>query len=173
MRKNERGFSTVELLVCFIIVTTIVISMFDLIMNYKNRQQVESINSQMVTYKNTVTKVIEDDIIKHGGVSFATIAGNTVTLVFRNREEATLFFETKESDKEVWGSITYQGEQFPTTDIPDMTFRLTPSEEDSNALIFKGCDQSGTFVLGIPFSHPDLMSAMGIYLTVPCSPLSS
>lgn len=169
MKLNERGISTVELLVCFIIVTTIVISMFDLIMNYKNRQQVESINSQMVTYKNTVTKVIEDDIVRHGGISSVTREENTFNITFRDGQEATLFFETKESDGEVWGSVTYQGERFSTTDIPDMTFRLTPNEEDSNELAFSECNGSGTFVLQIPFSHPDLMSAMGINITAPCS----
>lgn len=170
MRKNERGFSTVELLVCFIIVTTIVISMFDLIMNYKNRQQVESINSQMVTYKNTVTKVIEDDIIHNGGMSSVTRSGNTLTFTFRNRKSATLSFD---SNGESVGNITYQGEMFLTTDIPDMTFRLTPGEGDSNSLRLVECQETGTFVLGIPFSHPDLTSAMGIYLTIPCGPFIS
>lgn len=169
-RLNQKGFSTVELLVCFIIVTTIVISMFDLIMNYKNRQQVESINSEMVTYKNTVTKTIEDDIVNNGGMYSVTQNGNILSFTFRNGVMATLSFET---DGETKGSITYQGEIFLTDDIPDMTFRLTLSEEDSNSLLLQTCEGSGTFRLGIPFSHPDLMSAMGIYLTVPCGPLIS
>ncbi len=170
MRKNERGFSTVELLVCFIIVTTIVISMFDLIMSYKNRQQVESINSQMVTYKNTITKVIEDDVIRHGGVSsFYSSDKRTFLFTFLDHTTATLIlFSNGENES----SITYQGETFPTMDIPDMILRLDPSEEDSNSLSFGSCDGGGTLFLRIPFSHPDLTSAMGINLTIPCVPSS-
>ena len=41
MRKlNNKGITAIELLVCFIIVSVIVVSLFDLIISYRNREQI-------------------------------------------------------------------------------------------------------------------------------------
>ena len=47
-RLNNKGMTAVELLVCFIIVSAIVVSMFNLIMNYRNREQIEEINNEVI-----------------------------------------------------------------------------------------------------------------------------
>ena len=45
MKLNKKGITSVELLVSFIIVSTIVVGMFNLIMNYRNKEQIEEINN--------------------------------------------------------------------------------------------------------------------------------
>ena len=49
---NKKGITSVELLVCFIIISTIVVSMYNLILNYRNREQIEEINNEVVSYAN-------------------------------------------------------------------------------------------------------------------------
>ena len=45
---NKKGITSVELLVCFIIISTIVVSMYNLILNYRNREQIEEINKHAI-----------------------------------------------------------------------------------------------------------------------------
>lgn len=70
---NNKGLTAIEVLVCFVIISIIVISMFNIINNYKNKRDLESYKLDITTYKNTVTKTIYDDIIKNDGVISATI----------------------------------------------------------------------------------------------------
>ncbi len=150
--KNEKGFTIVEIIICFVIVTTIVISMFDLIMNYKNRQQVESINSQMIAYKNSLTKVIQDDVI-YQQLHKAECGEKTVTFTFANDTTATLIYEEK--------GITYNGIHYSTEEIPDFTLAISEINCQTT--------DNNVFLLKIPFTHPDLVLGMGIYLSIPLS----
>ena len=63
-RLNNKGMTAVELLVCFIIVSAIVVSMFNLILNYRNKEQIEEINNEVINYANNLQKDIQDDFIK-------------------------------------------------------------------------------------------------------------
>ena len=56
MRKlDNKGFTVVELTLSFIFVFTIAFSMYELLFNYRVRQNEESIKSQMMDYKNEVS----------------------------------------------------------------------------------------------------------------------
>ena len=70
---NNKGLTAIEILVCFAIISVIVISMFNIINNYKEKKDLESYKLDITTYKNTVTKTIYDDIIKNKGVISASI----------------------------------------------------------------------------------------------------
>lgn len=63
-RLNNKGMTLIELLICFSICSAIVISMFHTIMKYQEEQQTESLRSDVVNYKDTITKLIQTDIIK-------------------------------------------------------------------------------------------------------------
>lgn len=77
IKVNQRGITSIEILICFSIATVIVISMFKAIDAYKDRQDLESYKSTITTYKNTLTKAIEDKIIEKGGVYQANVITNT------------------------------------------------------------------------------------------------
>lgn len=63
---NNKGMTAVEILVTFVIMVVIVVSMYDSIMNLKNKETVASYRNSLVTYKNLLTKEIQDDLIKVG-----------------------------------------------------------------------------------------------------------
>lgn len=65
---NNKGLTAIEVLICFSITAVIVISLFKTINNYKTKGAIESDKNLITTYKNTVTKTIQEDIIKRGGV---------------------------------------------------------------------------------------------------------
>lgn len=71
---NEKGMSVIEVVLTFALIMTIVAGILALIMNYRNKMQTNLTYLDLSTYKNTITKEIQDDImtlgvadINHGG----------------------------------------------------------------------------------------------------------
>lgn len=76
---NNKGMTTVEILISFILIATISASLFAIVTNYNNKRQVESDRLQINEYKNVLEKTIQDDIIKIGVSSaskYEVIDGN-------------------------------------------------------------------------------------------------
>lgn len=79
---NNKGVTTVELLVSFIIVIAIVVGLFDVMMNYKNKQQIESIKNSVITYSNSLQKTIQDDMIKGHVISVSNLSTDKKSALF-------------------------------------------------------------------------------------------
>ena len=62
---NNKGMSLLEVVLCFAIVSAVVIGMFNVIMTYETEEVSEAIRSDIIEYKNIVTKVLQDDIFRH------------------------------------------------------------------------------------------------------------
>ena len=86
MKLNNKGITSVELLVCFIIVSTIVVSMYNLILNYRNREQIEEINNEVVAFSNTLQRDIQEDLINGHLVNVSNVSadGYSATFSFDN-----------------------------------------------------------------------------------------
>ena len=65
-RLNNKGITTVEVLICFVLVVIITISMYQAVSAYNERRIIEGYKQQIITYKNILTKAIQDDFIKIG-----------------------------------------------------------------------------------------------------------
>ncbi len=63
---NNKGMTLIELLVSFSIAATIVVSMFNVVINYQKEESIQAIKNDIISYKNTITKIIQTDIIKGG-----------------------------------------------------------------------------------------------------------
>ena len=63
---NEKGMSVIEVILTFALIMTIVASILALIMNYRNKMQTNLTYLDLSTYKNTITKEIQDDIMRLG-----------------------------------------------------------------------------------------------------------
>lgn len=66
---NNKGMTAVEILVCFVLVVIISVSMYTTVSSYQNKQQIEAFKEKIYTYKNLLTKEINDDLIKDGLVT--------------------------------------------------------------------------------------------------------
>ena len=60
---NNKGMTIVEILVCFVLVVSLSVSLFTTLNNYSSIQQLESDRSQIIKYKNLLTKEIQNDLI--------------------------------------------------------------------------------------------------------------
>jgi hypothetical protein len=79
---NNHGITTIEVLLCFILVSIITISMYGTISTFNQKRLVESYKSKIYTYKNLLTKEIQDDFIKVGlthALYTKNVSGNTTT----------------------------------------------------------------------------------------------
>lgn len=60
--KKKTGLTTLELLLSFILMMIIVIGMFRIVFNYKEKGRILAINNQLNTYKSMVTKFLNDEM---------------------------------------------------------------------------------------------------------------
>lgn len=59
---NEKGFTVIELILSFALVMILAISMFTLVNNYREKQEKESINRDLLELKNKVTQDVYQDM---------------------------------------------------------------------------------------------------------------
>ena len=102
---NKKGITSVELLVCFIIISTIVVSMYNLILNYRNREQIEEINNEVISFSNNLQETIQSDLIMGHLVSVRNISndGYSATITFDNPNSYTTTLTIKPNE----GIISY------------------------------------------------------------------
>lgn len=87
---NNKGLTAVEILVCFVLVSIIIISMMNVVTNYKDKEEQESYKNSITTYKNILTKTIYDDIINNKGVVSASASQVTNPTTVKDDLEQTL-----------------------------------------------------------------------------------
>ena len=66
IKLNNKGITTIEVLLCFVLIVIISVSMYNTISTYNERRILESDKQAIISYKNTLTKTIQDDFIKIG-----------------------------------------------------------------------------------------------------------
>lgn len=72
-RLNNKGMTTIEILVSFILVAILSATMYTTVSNYNTKRKIESDKLEINTYKNLLTKQIQDDLIKIGLVGANTL----------------------------------------------------------------------------------------------------
>ena len=126
MRMNKKGMTSVELLAAFAIISVIVVGLFDMVLNYKNRQQIEAVYSEVTAYANNLQKVVQDDFIKKHLTSASIVSlGKQVNVTMNNPAKTTSFIISAgryDSNLNVVsvGTITYDGTKYPPPSIPDL-----------------------------------------------------
>ncbi len=67
MRKlNNRGITTIEVLICFVLVIVITVSIYATVSSLNEKKIIEGYKEKIYNYKNLLTKDIQDDFIKIG-----------------------------------------------------------------------------------------------------------
>ena len=62
---NNKGMSAVEVLITFTLIAIISISLLNVVMAYKDREDTESYKQEIITYKNNITKLLQDDATRY------------------------------------------------------------------------------------------------------------
>ena len=72
---NNKGFTTVEVLVCFVIISIVMMSLFSTISAFNEKKIQESYRAKVYEFKNDITKKIQEDIVRRG-LTYAKIRDN-------------------------------------------------------------------------------------------------
>ena len=60
-RLNNKGMTTVEVIICFVLVVLITVSMYTTISSYSTKLRTEENKAAILNYKEVLTKDIQDD----------------------------------------------------------------------------------------------------------------
>lgn len=194
---NNHGMTAVEILVCFVLMSILAVSMYSSIASYKNKQSIESAKEKIFTYKNLLTKEIQDDLIKKGLVSaeISETINETkgkpenlpskvfkVDFLFRDGSKKQLVINRRlASDYSVVDcasekindafSIQYGEEgNLMTYDLPDVGYGENQCGEKVLDLRINNVDinkDNNILTIYIGFYHPDLGTRYGIDIVCP------
>lgn len=147
---NNHGLTAVEVLICFSITAVIVISLFKIINNFNEKQAIESKKNLIQTYKNTVTKTIQDDILAGGGVQevicmnddydsgrvsvelkINQFYSSKITINFNGEEENDNIEEYIEYEYKAFDEVENK-EKFTLKDIPGVEFNEPKIDYDED-----------------------------------------
>ena len=98
MKLNNKGVTTIEILISFVLLAIIVVSLYGSVESYKNKQNIESEKNQIMTYKNLLTKEIQDDLIMKGLID-VTVKHQPFVAVPITPETYTVNFSFKDGTK--------------------------------------------------------------------------
>ncbi len=121
---NNKGITTIEVLLCFIIVVVITVSMHSTISYYSQRRILESHKQKIINYKNLLTQDIQNDLIRIG-VTSAKVTKDII--VEESKARYVLDMDLRDSSKrrliveQTFAESTYHPKGSTTSDD---TFRV-------------------------------------------------
>ena len=195
MKLNNKGVTTIELLISFVLLAIIVVSLYGSVESYKNKQNIESEKNQIMTYKNLLTKEIQDDLImkglidvtvKHQPFVAVPITPETYTVDFSFRDGTKSQLIVKRvlandygvegsgdctSERKDYFSISYGPEDDLTEyELPDLG--SGKNNEGCKVLDLRMSDinintDNDILTIDIRFYHPDFSTKYGIDIACP------
>ena len=159
---NQSGFTVIELVLSFVFVFTIALSMFELLFNYRQRRDEESVRLQMQDYSSEITLAIQKDITERvlKSIDYCKsnnkIIPNCLKLYFNDNTNKELSVEEDTTTYDVktnyikYGKITYKPDDAPLIKFKSDYILDRTYEEDNlsdNSIIYK---------INIPITHNDL-----------------
>lgn len=149
IKLNNKGMTAIELLITFTILSFVLVGMFDMVLNYKNKEQKESLRTSIMDYENKLQKTIQDDLIK----------GHLVNAVVYNKTNASFQmtndgnYQTNLSiDLSNFNIIYGESGKEITYPLPKITDLIIKTEETYIELV--GTDHP-FLKINIALSHPD------------------
>lgn len=167
---NENGFTVIELVLSFTLVMFLAVAMFAIVNNYRNRQQIEVVNRELTTLKNTLTQDIYEDInkkkvkkIEYCKDASSNIINQCIYIYFQDGSNKQLRVEMDEVLDDTIEGTTFKYEDFSIVyetvkyknPVPKFTkivsdYMLTYSTEEDNL-------EYGTiYKIQIILSHQDI-----------------
>lgn len=170
---NHKGFSVVELVVSFALISIIVIGMLSIALSYRGQAQLSTQKLEMQKYRMTLTREIQKDILDYGvmDMNYCQDEGvsnrNCLIITFKNEDSKKLeLFNTDVTNR----YIRYGGHKFSI----DEYFPIPPTSlEDASIILprdgiaFKKEDigeNNAVYEIDIPIYHVDLEDNFGIHI---------
>lgn len=93
MKLNDKGMTLIELIISFAILALLVFSMLGTVISVKKKASDEAFSKEMVEFKNTLVKDIEDDLIKNT-VNNVTCSDHTCTITYDDSTTTVIAFSS-------------------------------------------------------------------------------
>ncbi len=158
---DKKGFTSIELLVSFIIVSAIAIGLFDVVLNYKNKQQISSFETSLQAFINTTTKMIQDDLIKRR-LTNASISGSSVTFYLKTAKDGSNQTHLVLNQSEMFIRYGATGKEI-RYDFP----KIVDLKIASYQFKFVGSGTGRFISLEIVLEHPNLNQKKRLLITAP------
>lgn len=192
---NNKGITTIEVLICFILVVIITVSMYATVSNFNEKKIIEGYKEEIYDYKNILTKDIQDDFIKIGLTHAKyekTINGDKVTHTvecsLRDGSERKLVVEQilAASSYHIGGStaaddyfmIRYgKPDDLIEYDLPDLgeyknEYNHTVKDLSINNVLINITDDN-VLSIYIGFYHPELTTKYAVNIVCPIDYVSN
>ena len=197
---NNKGITTIELIICFILVITITTSMYATVASFNQKRILEQYKEEIYTYKNLLTKEIQNDFIKVGltDVKYKTetaAGGAKVTytvdcgmkdgtkrklIVIRQLGYSPEYHASGSTSLDDYYMIKYgdpDGEGIIDYPIPEFgssknDYGKTIQDLSINYVHFE-LSTENVFTMYIGFYHPELGTRYGIKIVIPVNYVAS
>ena len=194
MRKlNNKGITTIEVLVCFVLVVIITSSMYSTVSSFNERRMIEQYKEEIYTYKNLLTKEIEDDFIKvgltHAKYEKKVTGSTTIHTVECGLKDGTSrklvitqtmgysSFHLDGGNVDDYYMIEY-GEpddliQYPIPDLGESKVKGKTIKDLSINNVIININSSNVLKIYIGFYHPELTTRYGVRIVCPIDYVST
>ncbi len=180
MKCNNQGFTVVELVLSFTLLSILVIGMLGVVLQYRSEVKISNRELDLVKYKDTLTKTIQDDIIHYGiqNVSYCKNASGqntTSCLVLTFRNSTTKMLQVSNSNVNN-RYILYGNQRFP---IEEVIKKSNPTLSDAaihlptNGTINLTTTAVGShqvYKIQIPITAEDIAQDFGIFIVASNDP---
>ena len=137
-KMNNRGFTTVELILTMVVVITIMATITSVTYTYRDKSRYEAIVTEITNYKNNITKIIYDDILDKDNKIVALKQDNINEKKFYLVDENDNYVKTlqiiNENNKV---GINYDGIDYLLTDTEYEDFNIYSSKSTDNTEFYK------------------------------------
>ena len=154
---NNKGFTTIELVLTIVLVMIIMATITSVTYTYKDKSDYENLLSEVVNYKNTTTKILYDDILNPNDpvVKITKTDDNHYELITKSGVSKTLTIY----DQNTKVGMKYQEVDYIVPEAVDslVTFEGVSYKEDNSNKFYS---------LDIIFSHRNLEEDFKIHLVI-------
>lgn len=171
---NKKGFTIAEVLVSFSLISMILLTMISSTVFYRDKLKEEEVKSQLIDFKNTIMKVVYDDILAGRAVRAETCIGisNCIRLIGEDESVHVLKINEVLNSTETIRRGVYLSYDGIDYFLPDSDL----SEADNNGTIVRVCDfingltftfdDEKLYTIKISYEHKDYQLTYDIYLTM-------
>lgn len=154
---NKKGFTVVEVVISFSILAVVLVSLFGFVVTYRDNIRNEEIRTELIDFKNTITKTIYDEIIRGNYVKIDYCIGKENCVIFTdisNRSHVLEMYEVETTNNELKRGlyIKYDGMNYflPDSDLKDKNGYMCSFDS------FLVESSNNIYSLRIPFKHVGL-----------------
>ena len=152
---NNKGFTTIELVLTIVLVIIIMGTITNVTYTYRDTANSEETKTNIINYKNTLTKIIYDDIFLEEVVSIEEVDNNNISLIKENGEKIELSLINESNEV----GILYNGVKY-----------IIP-ESDDELIVMKGMTlkrnvEMNLYTVDIIFYHRVLETDYSIHFMV-------